>query len=282
MSLAHLSPVSETLVIPLWARGVESRRADGILHDPQAERILARLDYDFGKFRDAAVSQLAACLRTRTIDRWVSHFLRDSPVGTVVDLGTGLDSRFDRLDNGRATWFEVDLPEVIALRRCFFRESKRRRFLADSVTDSRWMERIKRTAGPYFFVAEGLLMYLRESEVEALFGRLADHFPCSRIAFDTFSPVIADNLAWHDTMRFMRAGFTWAIAQVRDIEAWDPRCRVIESVGMEELHEYLHRLPLNQRMMLWALEFTPIYGVNLVRFAGNHGRIKVGQRRLLR
>src|SRR5713101_4278456 len=72
VSLAHLRHVSETLVIPLWARSVESGRSNGILHDPQAERILPQLDYDFCKFRDAAVSQLTLCVRARTIDRWVS------------------------------------------------------------------------------------------------------------------------------------------------------------------------------------------------------------------
>ena len=77
VSLAHLGTVSETLVIPLWARSVESGRSDGILHDPQAERILPQLDYDFGKFRDAAVSQLTLCVRARTIDLWVSNFLRE-------------------------------------------------------------------------------------------------------------------------------------------------------------------------------------------------------------
>jgi len=141
--------------------------------------------------------------------------------------------------------------------------------VADSVTDSPWIRRIKRTPGPYFFVAEGLLMYLRESDVKALFSRLADHFPGSPIAFDTFSPVIADNLAWHDTMRFMRVGFNWSITDARDIEGWDSRCRVIESVGMEGLAEHLHRLPLDQQMMLWALQFTPTYGVHLLQFAGN-------------
>ena len=74
---------------------------------------------------------------------------------------------------------------------------------------------------------------------------------------------------WHDTMRFMRVGFNWSITQVRDIQGWDSRCRVIESVGLEELGEHLHRLTLNQCMMLWALQFTPTYGVHLLQFAGN-------------
>jgi len=269
MSLAHLDTVSETLVIPLWARSVESRRGDGLLQDPQAERIVAELDYDFARFRDAAVSQLTVCLRARAIDRWVGNFLRRHPTGTVCELGVGLDTRFDRLENNLATYLEVDLPEVIALRRCFFSESRRRQFIADSVVDSGWIERTKQTGGAHFFVAEGLLMYLRETEVKALFSRLADQFPDSRIAFDTFSPLIADNLAWHDTMRFMRVGFNWSITQVRDIQGWDSRCRVIESVGLEELGEHLHRLTLNQCMMLWALQFTPTYGVHLLQFAGN-------------
>lgn len=269
VSLAHLGTVSETLVIPLWARSVESRRGNGLLHDPQAERVVDELDYDFAKFRNAGISQLTVCLRARTIDRWVGNFLGRHPSGTVCELGVGLGTRFDRLDNNLATYLEVDLPDVIALRRRFFRESTRRQFIADSVMDSGWIERTKRTGGAHFFIAEGLLMYLRETEVKVLLGRLADHFPDSRIAFDTFSPHIADNLPLHDTMCFMRVGFNWSITQVKDMEGWDPRCRIIESVGMEELDQHLHRLPLNQQMMLWALQFIPTYGVHLLQFASD-------------
>jgi O-methyltransferase involved in polyketide biosynthesis len=38
----------------------------------------------------------------------------------MVELGTGLNTRFERLDNGRVHWFDLDLPDVMALRRVFF------------------------------------------------------------------------------------------------------------------------------------------------------------------
>src|ERR1700674_663572 len=255
ISLVHLSPVSETLVVPLWARSVESRLSDGVLHDPAAERIFARLDYDFAKFRDGSVSQLTACLRAQTVDRWVTTFLEASPRGTIVELGAGLDTRFERLDNGSATWFELDLPDVIALRRRLFRQRRRRQFMAMSVTEPGWIEPVRQATGPLFFVAEGLLMYLQEHEVRTLLSRLADHFPDSQLAFDAFSPVIADNLAWHDTMRHMRSAFTWSIDDITNIERWDRRYRLVDCVDMADFSEHFGRLPFHQQMLIWMLQY---------------------------
>lgn len=45
--------VAETLLIPLYMRAVESRRADAILHDPEAERLVDSIDYDYSQFDHA-------------------------------------------------------------------------------------------------------------------------------------------------------------------------------------------------------------------------------------
>ncbi|MGW0609036.1 class I SAM-dependent methyltransferase [Streptomyces sp. NPDC002788] len=108
---ADLGTVQETLLIPLYGRAVESRKKDAILTDPRAEEIVAAIDYDFARF-DNLPSLTGAVLRTSLFDRWVTDFLAAHPAGTVVELGTGLNTRYERTDSGRARWFELDLPDV--------------------------------------------------------------------------------------------------------------------------------------------------------------------------
>ncbi|MGP3999547.1 class I SAM-dependent methyltransferase [Streptomyces sp. 8N706] len=74
-------------------------------------------------------SLVGATLRTLLFDHWVRDFLRRHPDGTVVELGTGLNTRYERVADGRAHWFDVDLPDVIELRPAFFADGERRRML---------------------------------------------------------------------------------------------------------------------------------------------------------
>src|SRR5690606_40707144 len=96
-----------------------------------------------------------ACLRTVMIDRWVLEFLRLHPGGTVVEIGTGLNTRFERVDNGALRWFDVDLPDSMRLRRRFFTDTRRRTMVEGAFGASDWLERVRsRHGGPYLFRSE--------------------------------------------------------------------------------------------------------------------------------
>ena len=104
-------------------------------------------------------------LRTVLMDAWVRDFLAAHPAGTVAEIGTGLNSRFERVDNGQVHWIDLDLPDSIELRRKFFADSGRRRMVAASVTGEEWLPIVGAAPGPYFFVADGVLVYLTEEQV---------------------------------------------------------------------------------------------------------------------
>ena len=57
-------------------------------------------------------------------DEQVGRFLKSFPDGIVVNMGCGLDTRFPRVDNGKVLWFDLDLPEAIAIRRKFLRKRR--------------------------------------------------------------------------------------------------------------------------------------------------------------
>ena len=258
-SVLALGPVPRTLLIPLWARAAESRKRRPIVRDARALEICESIDFDFGTFRRAYGTQIGCVLRGLLYDLWVADFLVRHPGGTVVELGAGLGTRFERIDDGRARWIDVDLPDAIALRRRHFEPSPRRTFLATSVLDPGWPELVRRAApGPYYFVSEGMLMYLQASEVRALLVCLADSFGPCEIALDSIASIVVRNQNLHDTMKHMMdAPFRWGIDDVREIERWDPRLRVSEVATLPQIAaRFPERVPLGHRLAGALVQWT--------------------------
>src|SRR5512137_1676755 len=117
-----LSGVAATLLITLYIRAIESQRPDALIKDERAEAVVRRLDPETLR-KTAALTddstRVVVILKSRDFDRFVLDFLSRHPDAVVVHIGCGLDSRFERVDNGRVEWYDLDLPDVIALRRKF-------------------------------------------------------------------------------------------------------------------------------------------------------------------
>jgi O-methyltransferase involved in polyketide biosynthesis len=182
---AQLGAVQETLFIPLAARARETGRKRPVLRDPKAAELIASIDFDEAKYGRGFGGWLTV-LRTAVYDFWVRQFLAEHPAGTVIELGTGLNSRFERVDNGQVHWIDLDLPDTIALRGRFFTDTSRRRMLPASVLSEEWLPAVADSPGPYFFVTEGVLVYLPEQEVMRTLARIAKGFPGARLALDTY------------------------------------------------------------------------------------------------
>ena len=219
----QLSGITETLLIPLWARAVETRRPDAIVRDPKALAIYESLDYDFSKFDGAWMTQTGIAIRTRLLDEGTTDFICRHPKAVVINLGAGLSTRFSRLDNGTIRWYEVDLPEVIGLRRLFFRETKRYRFVSGSVTEPSTLERIAAGRQPVLVLAEGLFMYFPEEDVRAVFDRLSKCFPGAEMLLEMLAPC-ALGMGKYDPCLSKIAGgcldFRWALEDCRAMESW--------------------------------------------------------------
>jgi O-methyltransferase involved in polyketide biosynthesis len=235
----QLGTVQETLLITLYGRAVETRDPDGLLDDPAAVRMVEAIDYDFSRF-DGKPSLLGACLRTLLFDHWVRRFLADHPDGTVVEVGTGLNTRFDRVDNGRVHWIDLDLPDAIALRRRFFgADEERRSMVAASVLDTGWLDEVAKLPEPWFFAVEAVLPYLAEDQVRRLVGELARRFPGSWLATDIASTAMVAEQDDHDVLSTMAARMDWACDDPRALESWAPGVRLAESVTFDRLPDEL-------------------------------------------
>jgi O-methyltransferase involved in polyketide biosynthesis len=242
----ELGAVQQTLFIPLAARARQARRRRPILRDPKAAEILASVDFDKTKYGGSS-GGLVTVLRTAIFDLWVSAFLAEHPGGTVVEIGTGLNTRFDRVDNGQVHWIDLDLPDTIELRRKFFADSGRRRMVAASVLDEDWLPAVRDSLGPYFFAAEGVLTYLEQAP-QAI-ARIASSFPGALIAFDTYRQATLEQQHRLVARKNMDARWAWSCD--------DPR--TLESLGLGVVQqttvtwppaELLRRLPRRYRYTL--------------------------------
>lgn len=233
----ELTPVARTMMIPLWARAAETRKRRPVVRDERALEICEGVDFDFGIFRYAYGTQIGCVLRSLLFDRWVEDFLVRHPDGTVVELGAGLSTRFERIDNGRAQWVDVDLPDAIALRRRHVAPAPRRTLFAASVLDPGWLANVREIApAPYYFVAEGMMMYLDANDVRDVLVRIADTFGPTEIALDSIGSLVVRHQAFHDSMRHMLdAPFRWGIDDVREIERWDDRLSVVEAATLPDI-----------------------------------------------
>ena len=178
-----LTGASETLLLPLHARAEHTLSARPRFEDRAAVDLIARLDYDFSEARRDRLMSDGVILRTLTLDPLVSGFLATHPGATVVNIACGLDTRFHRLDDGVVTWYDLDLPDVIALRRRLLGEDERHRTIAASALDPAWPAQVE-AAGDVLVVIEGLSMYLTEEQVRGLMGIIAGSLPGATVLIE--------------------------------------------------------------------------------------------------
>ena len=139
--------VQETLVIPLYGRKVCSERFPQLFSDPEAERLCDMLDYDFagkGKKMESAAGLFGAlevAQRQYDIGCEVKSYLQSHPKAAVVNLGCGLDDTFHKCDNGTCKGYNIDLPDVIAVRNELLPAGEREKNLGFDLNDDAWMEK---------------------------------------------------------------------------------------------------------------------------------------------
>lgn len=237
-----LGALSETLFLPLYALAIESGRANPILADPGTVELVRRLDAALATTGTPLHRRLAArrlpgtlvttlALRIRRYDRYVADFLARHPDAVVVNLGCGLDDRRRRVDDGQVRWVDVDLPEVIALRRRFLPETDRMRFVAGSVLERGWLADVPAAPGErVLVVAEGLFMYLPADGVRALVRDLAAAFPGAELVAEVAHARIVGLMRTRlGRTKFRRqfgvsgeVAYRFGMADSRAMEAWAP------------------------------------------------------------
>lgn len=261
--------VKWTMLVTLYLRAVDSRAKHPILGDQAAADAVRRINYNFASpaMRLAQGDRFLVTLRAKQLDLWAVDFLGKHPDATVLQLGCGLDSRAFRLDlPAGVRWFDIDLPEVIDLRKQVYADAEHYRMIASSVTDPSWLDDIP-DEHPVLVIAEGLLMYLTESEVRALLQRLTGRFPAGAVLFDGLSPWVV-RVSNKLPEPFGSFAMAWAVRDERRLEEWNPRLHHKETASVvaqhdkvpvyayRVLYELLNKIPATRDMMrMFRFEF---------------------------
>lgn len=188
--------VQETLIIPLYGRKICADRYPDMLNDGEAQRICEMLDYDFSekgrlmKTKAGLFGALEAAQRYYDLGCEVENYLKTHPEAAVVNLGCGLDTTFTRVDNGRSTGYNLDLPDVIEIRNELLPESEREHNIACDLNDLSWFEKIDfdESRGAVFFAA-GVFYYFRTQQLKAIFDAMAKRFKGGKLVFDSCNKV---------------------------------------------------------------------------------------------
>ena len=202
-----LSGVPETMLQTVYARAKESS-GRGAIRDRKAEETIGGLQYDFSLAdRDKAMHS-GVIARTIVLDRLTGAWLQEHPGGTVVNVACGLDTRCYRME-GYGRWYNLDLPETIAVRQRLLPENGAISQIAMSAMDD-WGGCIAEQDTPALVIIEGLTMYLTETDVQRIFSVIAGRFRSATVLAETMNPMVVKRFR-EKSIEGSHAKFTWGV-----------------------------------------------------------------------
>lgn len=228
------SIVAETLLIPLYMRAKESRRKKPILCDKFAEQLVESIEYDYSNFDEAKLSEVGCVVRGWYFDNAIRRFIAAYAHPVVVNVGCGLDTRYQRIgDDGKTVFYEMDLPEVIAMRRQLIPEPENEHYLPASLLESDWMDQLRAVHpdGEFIFVVEGVLMYFHEEQVRAFLNNIAIRFKGGELWFDVCGTMMSKRGVKPDSLRKHKAEIRSGVDDGHIVEQWESQLHLLEQTN---------------------------------------------------
>ena len=183
-----LSGVPETMLQTVYARAKEST-GRGVIQDKKALEIIDELDYDFSLADKDTAMRSGVIARTLVLDRLVGAWLAKNSGAVVVNIACGLDTRCYRM-RGFSYWYNLDLPQTMAVREKLLPESGMISQIAMSAMDD-WGSKIAEQDVPALVIIEGLTMYLSEADVKRIFAVISKRFPKAAVLVEIMNPAVA-------------------------------------------------------------------------------------------
>lgn len=222
----NLSGVNETMLVPLYARSLESKKNNPAFYDEAAIKIVDALDYDFKQHGKSKMNMWGCAARTIIFDREVSDYIKKHPNCSIVNMACGLDDRFTRVDNGKIEWYNIDFESVMDIRKKIFLPHDRVVNISGSVFETSWIERLN-NKNDVLIIAEGLLMYLDEKEIQSLFKTIHSSFNNCTLLCELMTNWLVKNQKMHDTIKKTTAVFQWGIDNTEDFTKLCPMYKMV-------------------------------------------------------
>lgn len=226
--------VQETLVIPVYARKMCSELYPRLFYDETAFRLIEQVDYDFSVLekRSGSLMQrfgfLEAAMRQNDLAWEVRDYLHEHPNAAVVNLGCGLDDTGRSCDNGTCKIYNLDFPDVIAVRDTLLPAGEREENIPCDLNDTAWFSKIDASGGAVFFAA-GVFYYFLAPQVKALVLAMAEAFPNGRIVFDAAGKKAVKLMlkTWIRQAKIQDVGAYFSVEDAKtELSAWSDSLRV--------------------------------------------------------
>jgi O-methyltransferase involved in polyketide biosynthesis len=266
----QLGRVQETLLLPLVSRAKETQYKNPLLNDTKAVELFNQLDVDRKKLlrNITEIGVHGLCYRAFKMDEAIRAFLLQHPNGKILDIGAGLDTTFYRCDNGKALWYDLDLPDSIALRKQLLPETNKRvKYIAKSMLDYSWIDDIGDISNGLFITIPGVLPYFKEADVQTFLTTIAARLKGAEVMFD----VISQFGKFFVDIRIKQAGMKeahleWGILDPKIITGWSEHIELVRTVKFfEDIQKSNHRLTLRAAMQFNKLfDLTQLFHLRFV------------------
>lgn len=226
--------VQETLIIPLYARKMCSEFYPNLYRDETALRLVNAIDYDFSELQKKSQSLmqrfgfLEVAMRQNDLAFEVREYLKTHPCAAVVNLGCGLDSTGEICDNGSCKIYNLDFPDVIAVRNELLPTGEREENIPCDLNDKSWIDRID-VSGGVVLMAAGVFYYFLKEQVKELVSAMAEHFHGGVLVFDAANEKAVKLMlkTWIKDAKIKDVNAYFAVSDAEnEIGAWDNRLRV--------------------------------------------------------
>lgn len=184
--MSQLQGVADTLYIPLIARIQISKRFPDFFYDEAALSLEKDLPENQIEKNSGEYFYMASVCRYQVMDGLVERFMKENERCNVVYLGAGLETAYWRLKPQTALFYEMDLPEVIAVRQRVLGQQERDRLIPGDLFDLSWADGIDKSF-PTLLVASGVFQYFDETKICHLIQEIKKHFQNVELIFDAMN-----------------------------------------------------------------------------------------------
>ena len=232
--LIEKNTVQETMIIPLYGRKMCSKLYPSLFRDETAIRLMKEIDYDFSDLVRKSKSMmqrfgfLEVAMRQNDLAYEVRDYLKIHPKAALVNLGCGLDDTGHRCDNGTCKVYNLDFPDVIAVRNQMLPPRKREENIPCNLNDTSWFDKIDDSDGAVFFAA-GVFYYFLNDEVKTLVQAMAQAFPGGKLVFDAANKTAVKLMlkTWIKDAKIKNVGAYFAVSDAKaELSPWSEKLQI--------------------------------------------------------
>jgi len=219
------------MLLTLFAKAQHSKEKNPKFYDKKAIEIISQIDYDFTVSDKDKKMKYGVISRTIVLDEMVKEYINENPHSTIINIASGMDTRFNRLDNGLIRWYNIDLENSAKFRLQYIEDTDRVKTLAYSAMDPKWADEIKIDSGNVLFIIEGLTMYLEEKDISNILKIINDNFKHCTIFVEIMPPVSVKNTK-EISVEQTNSKFTWGVQKGHELLKLNSNFKWIHDVNL--------------------------------------------------